>query len=145
MEGHQIYNLHPEGYAVPVSQPGFVVQQNQVIPYTFETIPMEMTYFSRTSERASREQLAIAVMEHSGYQPIGVSETELVEMWSLLEDDGGPSAIQSDTQTYTTNTTHMANLSDGDARIEKWDNLPGRIFLAAQLFDRSLLKRLSRF
>lgn len=121
---HQVYHLHPGGY-VPVPQPGFMVQQNQVIPYTFEAMPMELPYLSRAGERAIKQQPAIAVMEPSGYQPIGVSEAELAEMWSMLEDDGGSNAVQSDFQTHATGTGQNTTILDGDTGIETWGNLPG--------------------
>lgn len=109
-------------------QPGFMVQQNHVIPYTFEAIPLEMPMFSQAGERAIKEQPAIAVMDHSGYQPVGVSETELAEMWSLLEEDGGANPMQSDSQAFATGTVQDGRILDGDMRIETWGNLPGACF-----------------
>ncbi|KAJ9107554.1 hypothetical protein QFC21_001013 [Naganishia friedmannii] len=123
MGEHPVYHLHPGGYA-PISQPGFIVQQNQVIPYTFEAISLDMPMFSQAGERAIKEQPAIAVMEHGGYQPVGVSETELAEMWSMLEDDEGANGMQPDFQIFPTGTVQEGTISEGDIGFETWGSLP---------------------
>ncbi|KAJ9123201.1 hypothetical protein QFC22_001394 [Naganishia vaughanmartiniae] len=123
MVEQQVYHLRPGGY-VPVAQPGFMIHQNNVIPYTFEAIPLDVPLFSQAGERAIKEQPAIAVMEHSGYQPLGVSETELAEMWSMLEDDGGSSAVQPEFLDFATGNVQDGTVLDGDMGIETWGNLP---------------------
>lgn len=69
------------------------------MPYIFEPMPLGMVAPAfdpmPVPDTNSKEAPAIGTMGPIEYQPMGVSEAELVEMWALLQDDDGdPNAVE---------------------------------------------------
>ena len=94
---------------MPGSHPGFLMQHDEIVPYTFEPMPLHYYEDHRQapsqlpapySSLSMKSQPAVAVMAPAEYHHVGVSEAELAEMWALLEDENGtpgnrPAAIDS--------------------------------------------------
>ena len=82
-------------YAPPPLHPGFAVDGEDVVPYIFEPMPIGMVAPSFVNSippldpSSSKNAPAIGTMGPIEYQPLGVSEAELAEMWALLQDDEG--------------------------------------------------------
>jgi hypothetical protein len=158
-----MYHLHyPGGYVLPASQPGFFVQHDEVVPYTFEPMPFDQYYHGQhqappqNSERyadlSSKNQPAVAVMAPAEYHHVGVSEAELAEMWAMLEDDNGttgPKQVANQVQVRLTKGISVRNdINEED--MESYSNLPGeprgliwrvyRLTFSLQLLSTSHLK-----
>jgi hypothetical protein len=132
-----MYHLHPGGYVLPASQPGFFVQQDEVVPYTFEPIPFDQYYHGhrqappqnpeRYADLSSKNQPAVAVMAPAEYHHVGVSEAELAEMWAMLEDDNGTTGakhVVNQVQVRAT-TGNSARNDINEEDMESYSNLPG--------------------
>lgn len=81
-------------YAPPPVYPGFAVNVEDVVPYIFEPMPLGMVApgfepIPPADPTSSKDAPAIGTMGPIEYQPLGVSEGELAEMWALLQDDEG--------------------------------------------------------
>ncbi|KAI5454472.1 hypothetical protein NCC49_003372 [Naganishia albida] len=136
---HPTYHLHPDDYPLPSIQPGFIVQQDQVIPYTFEPIHFYQETPGQPSQASqpiipypdvsSKNQPALAVMSSAKYQQVGVSEAELAEMWAMLDDDNVPAGQQ---QNIPVHSGLMPNTGQIDeANMEGYSKLPGEEFAFA--------------
>ncbi|KAJ9098478.1 hypothetical protein QFC19_006345 [Naganishia cerealis] len=113
-------------YSTPSMQPGFAVNNGEVVPYIFEPMPFglispQMGSSSRVPMMSSIEEPAVAMMAPAAYQPLGVSESELEEMWSLLQDD----AIDQDNENNSGEKTMLlgeAWSGDSDSALAAWNN-----------------------
>lgn len=81
-------------YASPPMYPSFAVNGEDVVPYIFEPMPLGMVapgfdFIPPADLTSSKDAPAIGTMGSIEYQPLGVSESELAEMWALLQDDEG--------------------------------------------------------
>lgn len=79
-------------YAAPQMHPGFAVGNGEVLPYVFEPMPLGMAAPEFQPPPpipgpASIEEPAFGMIGPVEYQPLGVSEAELAEMWALLQED----------------------------------------------------------
>lgn len=119
---------------LPASQPGFLVQHDEVVPYTFEPMPIEQYYRpyqappqypERYPDVSSKNQPAVAVMAPAEYHHVGVSETELAEMWAMLEDENGASGLkQNPSQVQFTPTGTLISNDMNEEDMESYSNLP---------------------
>ncbi|KAJ9094466.1 hypothetical protein QFC21_006005 [Naganishia friedmannii] len=120
-------NQLPYSYSMPSAQPGFGVGNGEVVPYIFEPMPFGIISPPMGSSSkppmmlSSKEEPAVAMMAPAGYQPLGVSETELEEMWSLLQDD----AIDREAEKTGGEQTMLlgeAWSGDPDSALAGWNN-----------------------
>lgn len=87
-------------YAPPTMYPGLAIREQDVVPYIFEPMPFGMAAptfepMPPADPTSSKDAPAIGTMGPIEYQPLGVSEAELNEMWALLEDgEGDPNDAQ---------------------------------------------------
>ncbi|KAJ9119614.1 hypothetical protein QFC22_003323 [Naganishia vaughanmartiniae] len=117
----------PYGYSLPAAQPGFAVGNGDVVPYIFEPMPFGIISPPMASSSkspmmmSSKEEPAVAMVAPAGFQPLGVSEGELEEMWSLLQDD----ALDQDTGNTDGEQTMLLGEAwsvDPDSALAGWNN-----------------------
>lgn len=140
-----MYHLHPGNYPLPNTQPGFIVQQDQVIPYTFEPIhfdqyysetqrhPVQPQYIMPHTDLSSKSQPAVATMSSAEYQHVGVSEAELAEMWAMLEDDNVPAGQQQNLRVKPRLATTVGSSQIDEDSMEGYSRLPGEWLVAFAL------------
>jgi hypothetical protein len=92
---------------------------------------------------SSKEEPAVAMIAPAAFQPLGVSESELEEMWGLLQDD----AIDQDAEYAGGEQTMLlgeAWSGDPDSALAGWNNFGSesahRLFIA-----RTQVLKLRRF
>lgn len=146
----QTYNVHSVDYALPPTQPGFIVQHQQAVPYTFEPIHFDR-YYQNTqrqpaqaqpvlpySDVSSKSQPAMAVMSSAEYQHVGVSEAELAEMWAMLDDDNAQVGQQQNIPVHARlMTTGGPGQIDEDS-MEGYSKLPGEKIAFASIYKLTI-------
>jgi hypothetical protein len=123
----------PVSYAAPTMYPGFAVGSEDVVPYIFEPMPLGMVApafdpMPLPDTNSSKEAPAIGTMGPIEYQPMGVSEAELVEMWALLQDDDGD---QNDAQRGTDERTMLlgdAWATSPEVALSAWSDFGRKCF-----------------
>jgi hypothetical protein len=135
---------------LPSPEAGLAIESRSIIPYIFEPAPFEPLlssefqtfyggdyYYRSQGSATGGGHPEAASLRHDPLPPVevpGVTESELVEMWGLLEDETVGYDLNGKDENASTSTAQPNWPADPTELVNQWASLNGKSILAQQDF-----------